>query len=66
MSNITSAGAQVVVCAVITVFIAAIAVFLRFFTRWRILHILGKEDWCILVALVIVPPRHIFRFVTSN
>ncbi|KAH8663629.1 hypothetical protein BGZ60DRAFT_71940 [Tricladium varicosporioides] len=51
MSSISSRGAQVVVCSVITVFIATIAVFLRFFTRRRILHVLGYEDWCILAAL---------------
>lgn len=50
--QITSRGAQVVACSVITVFLAAFVVALRFVTRSKILKFVGREDWCIGLALV--------------
>jgi hypothetical protein len=32
--------------------IALIVVLLRFWTRARIVHVLGLADWCILLSLV--------------
>ncbi|KAF4625948.1 hypothetical protein G7Y89_g12214 [Cudoniella acicularis] len=49
--GVSSRGAQVIICSVVTVFIATAAVCLRFFTRRRIIHVLGREDWFILLAL---------------
>ena len=43
---------SVYACAITTVAIAAVAVTARFYTRGRILRVVGIEDWCILVALV--------------
>jgi hypothetical protein len=36
---------------------AAGLVALRFYTRTRIVHVLGAEDWTLLVALVCPAPR---------
>jgi len=51
---------SVIVCATLTVAIAATIVVLRLITRWKILKYLGKDDWCIAIALVSLdspPPR---------
>lgn len=45
-------AAGVVACATITVGLAAVVILLRFITRTRILHFVGKDDWCIAIALV--------------
>ncbi|KAF1952731.1 hypothetical protein CC80DRAFT_479116 [Byssothecium circinans] len=50
--GLTSRGDQVAACAIVTVCLAGLFVILRFLTRTRVLHILGREDWCILVSLV--------------
>lgn len=47
----------VIVCSIATVLIAAIVVILRLFTKSKILHFVGREDWCILAALVSSPPH---------
>jgi hypothetical protein len=44
--------AGLICCAVITWAIAALFVALRFYTRRWLLHLLGTEDWVILVSLV--------------
>lgn len=51
-----SLQADIIVCSVITWLIASIFVILRFYTRWRLKHILGPTDWCILPALVRLSP----------
>ncbi|KAK3377577.1 hypothetical protein B0H63DRAFT_435777 [Podospora didyma] len=43
---------NIIACASITWFLGATFVALRFYTRGRLLHNLGAEDWFILVALV--------------
>lgn len=47
-----SRAVSVIVCTTITVAMAAIVVVLRLITRWKILNFLGKDDWCIAIALV--------------
>jgi hypothetical protein len=49
---ISARGAQVVGCAITTVAIATFIVALRFITRSRLLKFVGREDWCIGIALV--------------
>lgn len=44
---------NIIVCAVMTLLVAATAVGLRFYTRSRIIYVLGPEDWMILVALIL-------------
>jgi hypothetical protein len=43
----------VIACAVLTVSFAAIFVALRFYTRWKIVKMIGGEDWFILVSLIL-------------
>ncbi|KAH7067024.1 hypothetical protein BKA63DRAFT_425415 [Paraphoma chrysanthemicola] len=50
--GLTSRGDQVAACAIVTVISAGLFVILRFYTRTRMLNILGRDDWCILGALV--------------
>lgn len=45
-------GPAVVVFPTLTAVVATILVALRFYTRWRILRLLGWEDWLLLVALL--------------
>ncbi|ORY71470.1 uncharacterized protein BCR38DRAFT_10867 [Pseudomassariella vexata] len=47
-----SLDARVISCAILTLVISAVVVALRFYTRCRIIHALGAEDWFILVAWV--------------
>ncbi|KAE8448270.1 hypothetical protein EG329_009701 [Mollisiaceae sp. DMI_Dod_QoI] len=42
---------SVIAWSIATVIAAAIVVILRLFTRSQILHLVGREDWCILIAL---------------
>jgi hypothetical protein len=42
----------IVACAVITVTAAAGFVALRFHTRWKIVKMVGAEDWFILASLL--------------
>jgi hypothetical protein len=39
-------------CAVVLVFLASVAVFLRFYVRVKLLHSVKSEDWCMLASLV--------------
>jgi hypothetical protein len=43
---------DIMVCAVLTAVIGTVFVALRFYTRRIIVHVLGWEDWLILVAQV--------------
>ena len=45
-------GGSLVAATVTTVTIAAILVGLRFYTRIRIVRMLGPSDWAILLALI--------------
>ena len=45
-------GPTVVACAVTTTLLAGAAVAARFYTRGRILRVLGTEDWLILTSFV--------------
>jgi len=46
----------VIACYVVTLLLSGAAVGARFYTRGRIQHVLGREDWTILVAWVGHPP----------
>ncbi|KAE9375914.1 hypothetical protein N431DRAFT_370863 [Stipitochalara longipes BDJ] len=46
-----SRAVSAIVCATITAAIATVVVILRLITRWKILNFLGKDDWCIVIAL---------------
>lgn len=50
--GLTTRGDQIAACAIVTVSLAGLFVILRFYTRTRMLNILGRDDWCILAALV--------------
>jgi hypothetical protein len=43
---------DIIVCAAVTAAIGTVFVALRFYTRRYILHVLGAEDWLILIAQV--------------
>lgn len=43
---------HVLACAIATWTIAAIFVSLRFYLRGRLMNVLGREDWTILVSLI--------------
>jgi hypothetical protein len=45
-------GGMVIPCAVTTAALSSVFVALRFYTRAGILHVLGWEDWLVLIALV--------------
>ncbi|KAH9207222.1 hypothetical protein DL95DRAFT_468880 [Leptodontidium sp. 2 PMI_412] len=47
-----SQAASVIASATIAVGLATFVVILRFITRTKILHFVGKDDWCIGIALV--------------
>ena len=46
----------IIVCASVPLAIAAVFVGLRFYTRTKIVKVLGPCDWCILLALVCYLP----------
>lgn len=50
-TNVSYQG-NVVACAVATWIIAAVFVGLRFYLRGRLMNVLGREDWTILMSLV--------------
>lgn len=54
-TNGSREATQVILANAVTLFVAATAVLLRFITRRNILRFVGKEDWCILIALVKTP-----------
>lgn len=41
------------VCAILTFTIATFFVALRFYTRWRLVKMVGGEDWLILFSLLL-------------
>ncbi|KAJ4388916.1 hypothetical protein N0V93_006378 [Gnomoniopsis smithogilvyi] len=43
---------HVLACAIATWTIAALFVSLRFYLRGRLMHVLGREDWTILISLI--------------
>jgi hypothetical protein len=45
-------GGSVIAASVVTFVLTAAIVALRFYTRIKIVRVLGAEDWTILVALV--------------
>jgi hypothetical protein len=45
--------ANIIVCAILSWMIATGFVAVRFYTRWRIVYVLGVEDWMLLVALIL-------------
>lgn len=47
----TRAG-SVIACYAVTLVLSGVAVGARFYTRGRIQHVLGREDWAILAAWV--------------
>jgi hypothetical protein len=49
---ISSRGAQVIAWSYATFSIAAFFVLLRLIVRWKLVHLVGKEDGCIIAALV--------------
>jgi len=51
---------SLIACYVVTLLIAGAAVGARLYTRGRIQHVLGSEDWTVLVAWVghPSPPCH--------
>lgn len=44
--------ADIIACAIITWLIALFFVILRFYTRGRLIRVLGPTDWCIIPSLV--------------
>lgn len=46
-------GDDMIAAAVLIFLVAAATVALRFYTRVKIVRVLGAEDWAILVALVL-------------
>ncbi|KAH7071774.1 hypothetical protein FB567DRAFT_538784 [Paraphoma chrysanthemicola] len=50
--GLTTRGDQIAACAIVTVILAGLFVILRFYTRTRMLNILGRDDWFILAALL--------------
>jgi len=46
-------GGDIIAASVVIFLFAAAAVALRFYTRVKIVRVLGAEDWTILVALVL-------------
>jgi hypothetical protein len=44
--------ADIIACVSITWLIALFFVILRFYTRGRLIHVLGPSDWCIIPSLV--------------
>lgn len=44
--------ADIIACVSITWLIALVFVILRFYTRGRLIHVLGPSDWCIIPSLV--------------
>jgi len=51
-AKLDSSAVGVILCAIITVAIATVAVILRLIVRSRMLNFLGKDDLCIVIALV--------------
>jgi hypothetical protein len=51
--NTGSLDASIYACTVLSVSIAAIFVALRFYTRWRLVRMIGAEDWLILFSLLL-------------
>ncbi|KAK1749929.1 hypothetical protein QBC47DRAFT_395237 [Echria macrotheca] len=49
-SNTENKSGSIIACAFSTWAICGIAVAARFYARGKIQHVLGKEDWCVLVA----------------
>jgi hypothetical protein len=47
-----SQQASIIACGAVTFAIGTLFVALRFYTRGWLLHVLGAEDWVILVSLV--------------
>ena len=47
---------SIVALFVVMLLIATTGVALRFYTRWKILNIVGIEDWLLAAALVISSP----------
>ena len=43
----------VIACAIVCLVVSGLIVGLRFYSRGVITKVLGREDWCILVAWVI-------------
>ena len=46
----------VIACAIVSLVVSGIALGLRFYSRGVITRVLGREDWCILIAWVNLPP----------
>lgn len=56
-----SYAVQIYVCAVLTWAITAAFVAARFYTRGRLLRVLGPEDWVILLSLVCLSDASLAR-----
>jgi len=50
--NSTSFAGNIIACAVVCWVLCGVGVTARFYVRGRILKLLGREDWCVLVAYV--------------
>lgn len=46
---------DIIACAVVTAVISSVFVGLRFYTRGHLLHVLGWDDWLLLLAQVCLP-----------
>jgi hypothetical protein len=46
---------DMIACAVITWLIGFLLVCLRFYTRSRLIHVIGPTDWCIAFSVVRLP-----------
>jgi hypothetical protein len=44
--------ANIIICSAISWGVATAFVAVRFYTRWKIVYVLGVEDWILLVALI--------------
>jgi hypothetical protein len=52
MQDTSSIGGSIIACAVVCWVICGVVVCVRFYTRGKLSLILGREDWCVLVAWV--------------
>lgn len=57
---------EVITCAVLTTLVAGAAVAARFYARWRILDVVGTEDWLIFVAFVCCDRRQTVGLAASG
>ena len=52
MQDTSSIGGSIIACAVVCWVLSGVIVSVRFYTRGKLSLILGREDWCVLVAWV--------------